>query len=46
MGKKIECKATLEKINTKGSKNYFYRLNLNNWDDHIENEFYLKTIWK
>lgn len=43
-GEKIECRAMLEaEISTNGERTGQYRLHLNNWDNHIENRFYLKT---
>lgn len=44
-GEKMECRAMLEaEISEDGEHTGLYRLHLNNWDNHIENKFFLKTM--
>jgi predicted nucleotidyltransferase len=41
---KFECRASIEEIIINNKSTGEYRLNLNHWDDHLKNGFYLKTI--
>ena len=44
INERFECRATIEEIIVDGKETGQYRLNLNHWDDHIRNGYYLKTI--
>lgn len=45
IGEKFKCKGYLDKV-TGNNGEEFYRIIISHWDDHIENKFYLKTLWK
>lgn len=44
-GEWFECRGSIEELILDGVGSGRYRLNINHWDDHIKNKFYLKTIF-